>query len=182
MDDILQEKKQHLKEDHQKELEKMKKEHEKKIRDVTREHKEAVSPGSSFWILYTIGVHAHVIHLIWRKFEIVFWCLEWEGCTFQIHQYYTALLWQKEATLENQISRKWAKYVCHVHWRQCNIILSWLKYLSAGWVFLLQTQNGSRMCQVQWKTSLSQIQVICQLLPCVKLGQYIYNGFKNQFL
>ena len=49
MDDILQEKKQHLKEDHQKELEKMKKEHEKKIRDVTREHKEAVSPGCFFF-------------------------------------------------------------------------------------------------------------------------------------
>ena len=48
MDDILQEKKQHVKEDHQKELEKMKKEHEKKIRDVTREHKEAVSPGCFF--------------------------------------------------------------------------------------------------------------------------------------
>ena len=29
---------------------------------------------------------------------------------------WAAVLWQKEATLENDISRKWAKCVCHVHW------------------------------------------------------------------
>ena len=58
----------------------------------------------------------------------------------------TAILWQKEATLEHDISCKWAKCVCHVHWYQCNITMSWLKYLSAGWVFLLQTWNGSRIC------------------------------------
>ena len=36
--------------------------------------------------------------------------------------------------------------VIHVHWHQCNIMMSWLKYLSAGWVFLLQTPNGTRIC------------------------------------
>ena len=60
-----------------------------------------------------------------------------------------AVQWQKEATLENDISRKWAKCVCHLHWHQCNIGMSWLRYLSAGWVFLLQTWNTSRICQVQ---------------------------------
>ena len=46
-----------------------------------------------------------------------------------------------------EISHKWAKWVCHVHvhWHQCNNIMSWLEYLSAGWVFLLQTRNGSRI-------------------------------------
>ena len=34
-----------------------------------------------------------------------------------------AILWQKEATLENEISRQWAKCVCHVHWHQCNITI-----------------------------------------------------------
>ena len=40
----------------------------------------------------------------------------------------------KEATLENEISHKWAKCACHLHWLQCNIMMSWLKYFfqSAG--------------------------------------------------
>ena len=87
--------------------------------------------------------------------------LMWTLQKLQIHQetiycilvadYYTAVQWQKEATLENEISRKWAKCVCHVHWHQCNIIIFWLKYLSSGWVFLLQTWNGSRMLNPIWK-------------------------------
>ena len=60
--------------------------------------------------------------------------------------WYSALLWQKEATLENDISCKWAKYVSHVNWHRCNIIMSWLTYLSAGWMFLLKIQTGSRTC------------------------------------
>ena len=59
---------------------------------------------------------------------------------------HTAVQWQKEATLENDISCKWAKCVCHAHWHQCIIIISWPKYLSAGWMFLLQTWNGSIIC------------------------------------
>ena len=54
---------------------------------------------------------------------------------------YSALLWQKEASDENEISCKLAKCVCHLHWHQCTIMMSWLKYLSAGWVFLLKTQS-----------------------------------------
>ena len=76
---------------------------------------------------------------------------------------YTAVLWQKEATLENNISCKWAKCVCHLHWHQCNIIMiSWLKYLSAGWVFLFQTPKSNL------KTAIYQIWMICQLLPFVR--------------
>ena len=56
---------------------------------------------------------------------------------------HTAILWQKEAILENYISHRWAKCICHLIWHQCNIIMSWLKYLSAGWVFLLQTRIQS---------------------------------------
>ena len=63
----------------------------------------------------------------------------------------SALLWQKEANLQNEISRKWAKCVCYVDWLQCNIISFWLQYISAGWVFLLKTQTGSRKCSVQSK-------------------------------
>ena len=70
-------------------------------------------------------------------FERYLLSLEW-ACT--------ALLCQKEATLENDISRRWAKCVCHVHWHECNIIMSWLKYLSAGWVFLLKIRTGNRTC------------------------------------
>ena len=64
---------------------------------------------------------------------------------------HSAIQWQKEATLGNYISRKWANCVLHVHWHQCNIIISWLRYLSAGWVFLLQTRNGIRIGLVQSK-------------------------------
>ena len=32
----------------------------------------------------------------------------------------------------------------HLHWHQCHITMSWLEYLSAGWLFLLKTQHESR--------------------------------------
>jgi len=48
----------------------------------------------------------------------------------------TALLWQKEASDESDISCKRSKCV---HWNYCNTI-SWLRYLSAGWVILLKIQ------------------------------------------
>ena len=67
----------------------------------------------------------------------------------------SAVLWQKEATVENDISRKWAKCVCHLHWHQCNIVMPRLKYLSAGWVFLLQTRIESRMCEIHSKNITS---------------------------
>ena len=66
----------------------------------------------------------------------------------------SALLWQKEATLENDISRKWAECVCYVHWHQCNIIISWLKYLPAGWAFLLKAIEKSRLEVEHTKSNL----------------------------
>ena len=104
-----------------------------------------------------------------RRLKIFHW--EPEG-------YYTGVLWQKEATLANEISRKWAKCICYVHWHQCNIMMSWLKYLSAGRVFLLPTRNGSKTCWVQSKnitfSDLGDLSVasFCQLLPFVRVGQY----------
>ena len=97
---------------------------------------------------------------------------------YREEHYFSAVQWQKEATHENKISRKWAKCVCHVHWHQCNIGMSWLKYLSAGWVFLLQTWNTSRIyAKSNLKTSLSQIWVICQLLPFVSVWQFSSASF-----
>ena len=48
----------------------------------------------------------------------------------------SALIWQKEASDKSDISRKRAKCVCHLHWRQWNIMMSYLTYLLVGWVFL----------------------------------------------
>ena len=42
--------------------------------------------------------------------------------SIQFTMSYTAVLWQKEATLENEISRKWAKCVCHVLYIDINAI------------------------------------------------------------
>ena len=49
---------------------------------------------------------------------------------------HTSLLWQKEASDKSDISCKRAKCVWHFHWRQWNIMLSYLTYLLAGWVFM----------------------------------------------
>ena len=59
---------------------------------------------------------------------------------------YSAVLWQKEASHKKMVGpiHKWAKCVCHLHWYHCSIMMSWLKYLSAGWVFQLNTQPGSK--------------------------------------
>ena len=47
-------------------------------------------------------------------------------CSPEPHTY-TALLWQKEASDKSDISCKRAKCVCHLHWRQWNIMMSYLK-------------------------------------------------------
>ena len=60
---------------------------------------------------------------------------------------YTALLWQKEASDKSDISCKRAKCVCHFHWRQWNIMMSYLTYLLAGWVFMHKIWPRRR---VQW--------------------------------
>ena len=43
---------------------------------------------------------------------------------------------QKEASDKSDIFRKRAKCVCHFHWQQWNIMMSYLTYLLAGWVFI----------------------------------------------
>ena len=57
---------------------------------------------------------------------------------------YSALIWQKEASDKSDISRKRAKCVCHLHWRQWNIMMSYLTYLLVGWVFLHEIWPGRR--------------------------------------
>ena len=57
---------------------------------------------------------------------------------------YSALLWQKEASDKSDISCKRAKCVCHLHWRQWNIMTSYLTYLLAWWVFMHKIWPGRR--------------------------------------
>ena len=52
------------------------------------------------------------------------------------YPHYSALLWQKEASDKSGISCKRARCVCHLHWRQWNITMSYVTYLLAGWVFM----------------------------------------------
>ena len=64
---------------------------------------------------------------------------------------YAALIWQKEASDKSDISRKWAKCVCHLHWRQWNIMMSYLTYLLVGWVFLHEIWPGRRAHYVNYE-------------------------------
>ena len=90
---------------------------------------------------------------------------------------YTAVLWQKEATLQNEISRKLAKCVCvHVHVCtstsiQCNIMMSWLTSFSRMSYFCSKLGAEVDYAKSNLKPSLSQIFVICHLLPFVRVGQ-----------
>ena len=61
-------------------------------------------------------------------------------------------LWHKEASRESDVSPKLAKCIHYLYWHQYNIMISGLWYLSAGWVFVLETWPGSETCQVQCKT------------------------------
>ena len=64
---------------------------------------------------------------------------------------YTALLWQKEASDKIEISCKRANCVRHFHWRQWNIMMSYLTYLWAGWVFMHKIWHGKRAHWVKYK-------------------------------
>ena len=66
-------------------------------------------------------------------------------------EHYAALIWQKEASDKSDISRKRAKCVCHLHWRQWNIMMSYLTYLLVGWVFLHEIWPGRRAHYVNYK-------------------------------
>ena len=63
----------------------------------------------------------------------------------------TALIWQKEASDKSDISRKRAKCVCHLHWRQWNIRMSYLTYLLVGWVFLHEIWRRRRAHYVNYE-------------------------------
>ena len=70
-----------------------------------------------------------------------------------------ALLWQKEASDKGDISCKRAKCVSHFHWRQWNIMMSYLTYFLAGWNQCLHIKFGLEEEHVRWnmKTSITQI-------------------------
>ena len=70
------------------------------------------------------------------------------GWLFIVH---TALIWQKEASDKSDITRKRAKCVCHLHWRQWNIMMSYLTYLLIGWVFLHEIWPGRRAHYVNYE-------------------------------
>ena len=86
---------------------------------------------------------------------------------------YCALLWQREATLENGISRKWAKY---------NVSVIYIDFNPISWCLDLNIfQRDECFCSMlglemehatsNLKTPISQIWVICHLLPFVRVGQ-----------
>ena len=58
---------------------------------------------------------------------------------------------QKEASDKSDISRKRAKCVCHLHWRQWNIMMPYLTYLLVGWVFLHEIWPGRRAHYVNYE-------------------------------
>ena len=64
---------------------------------------------------------------------------------------YAALLWQKEVSDKSEISCKRAKCVCHFHWHQWNIMMSYLTYLLAGWGFMHKIWPGRRAHWVKYK-------------------------------
>ena len=73
------------------------------------------------------------------------------NCHWMNMQCYSALIWQKEASDKSEISRKRAKCVCHLHWRQWNIRMSYLTYLLVGWVFLHEIWPGRRAHYVNYE-------------------------------
>ena len=73
------------------------------------------------------------------------------GDVTSVHRVYTALIWQKEASDKSDISRKRAKCVCHLHWRQWNMRMSILTYLLVGWVFLHEIWPGRRAHYVNYE-------------------------------
>ena len=72
-------------------------------------------------------------------------------CKVQTGVCKSALIWQKEASDKSDISRKRAKCVCHLHWRQWNIMMSYLTYLLVGWVFLHEIWPGRRAHYVNYE-------------------------------
>ena len=87
---------------------------------------------------------------------------------YKVHLVPTALLGQKEASDKSDISYKRAKCVCHFHWRQWNIMMSYLTHLLAGWVFMHTIWPG-RIDKVYENINNSNWCVTCS--PVAKIGQ-----------
>ena len=83
----------------------------------------------------------------------------------------SALIWQKEASDKSDISCKRAKCVCHLHWRQWNIMMSYLTYLLVGLVFCMKFGLEEELIMWIMKTSITQVWMVCHLLPFAKVGQ-----------
>ena len=86
----------------------------------------------------------------------------------------SALLWQKEASDKSDISCNRAKCVCHFYWRQWNIVMSYLSNISLikqdeCW----SIKYGLEEEDTRWntKTSITQILIVCHLLPFAKVQQ-----------
>ena len=97
-----------------------------------------------FWIEISLcdsNLHIHTGQstpsLAWSVTRIIILILlSCENTLTYVHVHCTALLWQKEASDKIKISCKRAKCVRHFHWRQWNIMMSYVTYLLARWVFM----------------------------------------------
>ena len=92
------------------------------------------------------------ISFTWTFYRTVVLCIPvTPNSKMMVSSRYTALIWQKEASDKCDISCKRAKCVCHFHWRQWNIMMSYLTYLLAGWVFMHKIWPGRRVHWVKYE-------------------------------
>ena len=117
------------------------------LKNVARDAQRYLQKGTwtgksknSVWI-------SSIFRTMWVQFQVSFSAIY--GCKRRAiirWPTYAALLWQKEASDKSDISCKLAKCVCHFHWRQWNIMMSYsyIPYLLAGWVFMHKIWPGRR--------------------------------------
>ena len=91
--------------------------------------------------------------------------------------HYSAVVWQKETTLEKDISRKWAKCVYHVHWHNAILSSLDLNFFQQDECFCSKFGLEVENTKSDIKTLLSQIWEICDLLPFVRVGKYSHVCF-----
>ena len=85
----------------------------------------------------------------------------------------SALIWQKEASDKSDIGLvKEQNVSSHLHWRQWNIMLSYLTYLLVGWVFLHEIWPGQKswLCELWKHQNFLKFWMVCHLLPFAKVG------------
>jgi len=106
--------------------------------------------------LYTPFIlHIYSAHLVFNRILWTVLTLFWLS-TDDLHETWealvhsAALLWQKEANDESDISCKRAKCDWHLHWHQCNIMTPWLKSLTEGLVLLFKTACNYNMLSTIW--------------------------------